>query len=196
MRTNSPRSVTTHISLIDAIARIEPKLVERVIGRAHKTLVQLGIASPRIGVCGINPHACENGLFGHGEEATKIAPAIAACRARAGVSRGLCRRIRSSSWRRAVMIRSRPIKVLGLEASVNITVGLPVIRTSVDHGTAFDPDKLPEPMGAPFRSFPARNNHSASASRSLLPLAGTEGCRGIMLGRPAPCRWGDRRSFL
>ena len=71
--------VTTHIGLIDAIARIEPGLVERVIGRAHATLVKAGIADPRIGVCGINPHAGENGLFGHGEEASKIEPAVAAC---------------------------------------------------------------------------------------------------------------------
>jgi len=98
MRTNSQRSVTTHIDLIDVIARIEPKLVELVIGRVHETLVQSGITSPRIGVCGINPHDTENGLFGHGEEATEITPAIALCRDRADVSKGLCWRIRSSSW--------------------------------------------------------------------------------------------------
>jgi 4-phospho-D-threonate 3-dehydrogenase / 4-phospho-D-erythronate 3-dehydrogenase len=56
--------------------------IERVIARAHSTLVKAGIADPRIGVCGINPHAGENGLFGRGEEATKIEPAVAACRAR------------------------------------------------------------------------------------------------------------------
>ena len=63
--------VTTHIGLIDAIERIEPGLVERVIGRAQDTLVKAGIASPKIGVCAINPHAGENGLFGRGEEADK-----------------------------------------------------------------------------------------------------------------------------
>ncbi len=56
--------VTTHIGLIDAIRKIEPGLVERVIGRAHMTLVKAGISDPRIGVCGINPHAGENGLLG------------------------------------------------------------------------------------------------------------------------------------
>ena len=60
-----------------------PALVERVIYRAHETLVRAGIANPRIGVCGINPHAGENGLFGRGEEATKIEPAVDACQAAA-----------------------------------------------------------------------------------------------------------------
>src|SRR6185437_12288951 len=74
--------VTTHIGLIDAIARIEPGLVERTIARAHSVLVKSGNADPKIGVCGINPHAGENGLFGHGEEDEKIVPAVAACRAK------------------------------------------------------------------------------------------------------------------
>ncbi len=72
--------VTTHIGLIDAIAKIEPALVERTIARAHAVLEKAGNPHPKIGVCGINPHAGENGLFGRGEEAEKIAPAIAACR--------------------------------------------------------------------------------------------------------------------
>jgi 4-hydroxy-L-threonine phosphate dehydrogenase PdxA len=74
--------VTTHIGLIDAIAKIEPGLVERVITRGHGVLVKAGIANPKIGVCAINPHAGENGLFGRGEEAEKITPAIEACRAK------------------------------------------------------------------------------------------------------------------
>ena len=74
--------VTTHIGLIDAIAKIEPGLVERTILRGHEALVRSRSASPRIGVCGINPHAGENGLFGHGEEEQKIAPAVQALQAR------------------------------------------------------------------------------------------------------------------
>src|SRR5207253_11408794 len=73
--------VTTHIGLIDAIEKIDAALVERTIRRGHATLVKAGIAQPRIGVCAINPHAGENGLFGRGEEASKIDPAVAACRA-------------------------------------------------------------------------------------------------------------------
>ncbi|OYV28073.1 MAG: 4-hydroxythreonine-4-phosphate dehydrogenase PdxA, partial [Acidocella sp. 20-61-6] len=67
--------VTTHIGLIDAIARIEPGLVERTIARGYDVLERSGVARRRIGVCAINPHAGENGLFGRGEEDEKIAPA-------------------------------------------------------------------------------------------------------------------------
>jgi 4-hydroxythreonine-4-phosphate dehydrogenase len=140
--------VTTHIGLIDAIERIEPGLVERVIGRAHATLVKAGIADPRIGVCGINPHAGENGLFGRGEEAEKIAPAVEACRAKGWRVEGplpadtlFFLAGRGDYDMVVAMYHDQghgPIKVLGLESGVNITVGLPVIRTSVDHGTAFD----------------------------------------------------------
>jgi 4-phospho-D-threonate 3-dehydrogenase / 4-phospho-D-erythronate 3-dehydrogenase len=140
--------VTTHIGLIDAIERIEPGLVERVIGRAHATLAKAGIADPRIGVCGINPHAGENGLFGRGEEAEKIAPAVAACRAKGWRVEGplpadtlFFLAGRGDYDMVVAMYHDQghgPIKVLGLESGVNITVGLPVIRTSVDHGTAFD----------------------------------------------------------
>jgi 4-phospho-D-threonate 3-dehydrogenase / 4-phospho-D-erythronate 3-dehydrogenase len=140
--------VTTHMGLLDAIERIEPSLVERVITRAHTTLVKAGIASPRIGVCGINPHAGENGLFGRGEEATKIEPAVAACQAKGWNVKGplpadtlFFLAARGDFDIVVAMYHDQghgPIKVLGLESGVNITVGLPVIRTSVDHGTAFD----------------------------------------------------------
>jgi 4-hydroxythreonine-4-phosphate dehydrogenase len=140
--------VTTHIGLIDAIARIEPGLVERVIGRAHAVLVKAGIANPRIGVCAINPHAGENGLFGRGEEAEKITPAVAACQAKGWRVEGplpadtlFFLAGRGDYDIVVAMYHDQghgPVKVLGLESGVNITVGLPVIRTSVDHGTAFD----------------------------------------------------------
>jgi 4-phospho-D-threonate 3-dehydrogenase / 4-phospho-D-erythronate 3-dehydrogenase len=140
--------VTTHMGLIDAIERIDAALVERTIGRAHATLVKSGIASPRIGVCGINPHAGENGLFGRGEEAEKIEPAIAACLRKGWNVKGplpadtlFFLAARGDYDIVVAMYHDQghgPIKVLGLEAGVNITVGLPVIRTSVDHGTAFD----------------------------------------------------------
>ncbi len=140
--------VTTHMGLIDAIERIDAGLVERTISRAQATLVKAGIASPRIGVCGINPHAGESGLFGRGEEATKIEPAIAICRQRGWNVKGplpadtlFFLAARGDYDIVVAMYHDQghgPIKVLGLEAGVNITVGLPVIRTSVDHGTAFD----------------------------------------------------------
>jgi 4-hydroxythreonine-4-phosphate dehydrogenase len=140
--------VTTHIGLIDAIAKIEPSLVERTITRGYNALRKAGIADPRIGVCGINPHAGENGLFGHGEEAEKIEPAVAACRRKGWRVEGplpadtLFFLAQRGDFDLVVAMYHDqghgPVKVLGLESGVNITVGLPVIRTSVDHGTAFD----------------------------------------------------------
>jgi len=140
--------VTTHIGLLDAIERIDAPLVERVIDRAHETLTRAGVARPRIGVCGINPHAGENGLFGRGEEAQKIEPAVKNALARGLDVKGplpadtlFYLAARGDYDIVVAMYHDQghgPIKVLGLEAGVNITVGLPVIRTSVDHGTAFD----------------------------------------------------------
>ena len=140
--------VTTHIGLIDAIARIEPGLVERTIARGHDALAKSGIANPHIGVCGINPHAGENGLFGRGEEEEKIVPAIGACRSRGWNVEGplpadtLFYRAQRGDFDLVIAMYHDqghgPVKVLGLESGVNITIGLPVVRTSVDHGTAFD----------------------------------------------------------
>ena len=80
--------VTTHIGLLDAIAKIEPGLVERVIARGHDVLVRPASPIRRSASARINPHAGENGLFGRGEEAEKITPAVEACRARGWDVRG------------------------------------------------------------------------------------------------------------
>jgi 4-phospho-D-threonate 3-dehydrogenase / 4-phospho-D-erythronate 3-dehydrogenase len=140
--------VTTHIGLLDAIEKIEPALVERTIRRGYDALVRAGMARPRIAVCAINPHAGEGGLFGRGEEETKIIPAIKAARARGIDVEGplpadtlFFRAGRGDFDLVVAMYHDQghgPVKVLGLEAGVNITVGLPFVRTSVDHGTAFD----------------------------------------------------------
>jgi 4-hydroxythreonine-4-phosphate dehydrogenase len=140
--------VTVHIGLLDAIAKIEPGLVERTIARGHDTLVKAGIDHPRIGVCGINPHAGENGLFGHREEELKIIPAVERCQARGWRVEGplpadtlFYRAARGDFDLVVAMYHDQghgPVKVMGIEAGVNITIGLPVVRTSVDHGTAFD----------------------------------------------------------
>jgi len=140
--------VTTHIGLLDAIRKIEPGLVGRTIDRGYDTLVRSGIMNPRIGVCGINPHAGENGLFGCGEEEEKIIPAVQAQRALGRAVEGplpadtlFFRAARGDFDLVVAMYHDQghgPVKVMGLEAGVNVTVGLPVIRTSVDHGTAFD----------------------------------------------------------
>jgi 4-hydroxythreonine-4-phosphate dehydrogenase len=140
--------VTTHIGLVDAVEKIDAALVERTIARGHDLLLRIGLANPRIAVCGINPHAGEGGLFGRGEEARKIDPAIASCRAKGWDVQGalpadtLFFRARRGDFDMVVAMYHDqghgPVKVLGLEAGVNVTVGLPFIRTSVDHGTAFD----------------------------------------------------------
>jgi 4-phospho-D-threonate 3-dehydrogenase / 4-phospho-D-erythronate 3-dehydrogenase len=140
--------VTTHIGLIDAIERIEPGLVERTIARGAQALRAAGIERPRIAVCAINPHAGEGGLFGRGEEAAKIEPAVAAARAAGIDAQGplpadtvFYRAARGDFDLVVAMYHDQghaPIKVLGVEHGVNVTVGLPIVRTSVDHGTAFD----------------------------------------------------------
>jgi 4-phospho-D-threonate 3-dehydrogenase / 4-phospho-D-erythronate 3-dehydrogenase len=140
--------VTTHIGLIDAVAKIEPGLVERTIRRGHDALVRAGNSSPKIGVCAINPHAGENGLFGYGEEETKIEPGVLAAKGQGIDVTGplpadtlFFLAGRGDYDLVVAMYHDQghgPVKVLGIEAGVNITVGMPVIRTSVDHGTAFD----------------------------------------------------------
>lgn len=140
--------VTTHIGLMDAVRRINPALVERTIRRGHEALIRAGIPKPKIGVCAINPHAGEGGLFGQGEEAEKIEPGVKAAQA-AGIdvtgplpADTLFFLAGRGDYDLVVAMYHDqghgPVKVLGIEAGVNITVGLPVIRTSVDHGTAFD----------------------------------------------------------
>lgn len=140
--------VTMHVGLLDAIALIEPGLVYRTIARGHAALCAAGVARPRIAVCGVNPHAGENGLFGAGEEEKKIVPAIARARAEGWEVSGphpadtLFYRARRGDFDLVVAMYHDqglgPIKVLGIDEAVNVTVGLPVIRTSVGHGTAFD----------------------------------------------------------
>jgi 4-hydroxythreonine-4-phosphate dehydrogenase len=140
--------ITTHIGLLDAIKKITPERVYTVIKLAHETLSRAGIERPHIGVCGINPHAGEHGLFGYGEEEKQIEPGVARAQAEGIYVEGplpadtlFFRAGRGDFDIVVAMYHDQghgPIKVLGLEAGVNITVGLPYIRTSVDHGTAFD----------------------------------------------------------
>lgn len=140
--------VTTHIGIIDAIKKITPKRTYDVIRLANDTLQKAGIETPKIAVCGINPHAGEGGLFGYGEEEEKIIPAVERAQKEGIHVEGplpadtLFYLANRGDYDIVVAMYHdqghSPIKVLGLEAGVNITVGLPIIRTSVDHGTAFD----------------------------------------------------------
>lgn len=140
--------VTTHVGLVDAIKLVTPERVYTVVRLANETLVRAGIGRPRIGVCGINPHAGEHGLFGYGEEERQIAPGVLRAQAEGIEVEGplpadtlFFRAGRGDFDIVVAMYHDQghgPIKLLGLESGVNITVGLPYIRTSVDHGTAFD----------------------------------------------------------
>lgn len=142
--------LTTHVGIIKAIEMINPARTYTVIKLAYDTLTRAGFKNPSIAVCGINPHAGENGLFGNGEEEEKLLPGIKKAQGEGIDASGphpadtLFFRAGRGDFDIVVACYHDqghgPIKVLGLEAGVNITVGLKggVIRTSVDHGTAFD----------------------------------------------------------
>ena len=140
--------VTIHVPLREAIEQITLASVANTIAIAHAGLQKLGIAHPRIAVAGLNPHAGEGGLMGR-EEIEIIAPAIAQARAQgidaSGPWPGDTVFMRARGFRDFDVVVAMyhdqgliPVKYLGIEQGVNITVGLPFIRTSVDHGTAFD----------------------------------------------------------
>lgn len=144
--------VSIHVSMRDALAAVTFDNVLQSLLITHQSLTALLGRAPRIGVAGLNPHAGEGGLFGT-EEQTVIAPAVAAAR-RQGLS------VSDPQPPDTVFMRARalpdrsgefdvvlamyhdqgliPVKYLGVDKGVNVTLGLPLVRTSPDHGTAFD----------------------------------------------------------
>jgi 4-hydroxythreonine-4-phosphate dehydrogenase len=138
---------TIHIALADVPRALTASSLEQTIELTASALPRFGIARPRIAVAGLNPHAGESGLFGH-EEETAIAPAIAACRGRgldvSGPFPGDTVFVRACRGEFDVVVACYhdqgliPIKLVAFGHAVNVTLGLPIIRTSVDHGTAFD----------------------------------------------------------
>lgn len=142
--------LTTHMGLIAAIESITPERTYTVVKLAYDTLTNAGFTNPRIAVCGINPHAGENGLFGNGEEEEKLMPGIEKAKSEGINVTGplpadtLFFRAGRGDFDIVVACYHdqghAPVKVMGIEDGVNITVGLKggIIRTSVDHGTAFD----------------------------------------------------------
>jgi len=140
--------VTVHVGLRAALEQLSTDLIVTVARIAAQALTaQFGIARPRLGVAGLNPHAGEGGAIGH-EEGTIIVPALERLRAdgldvtgpyppdtmftpaaRAGYDVAIC------MYHDQALI---PLKTLDIDSGVNITLGLPIIRTSPDHGTAFD----------------------------------------------------------
>jgi len=142
--------LTTHVGLIDAVARINPERTYQVIRLAQDTMARAGHPDTRIAVCGINPHAGEHGLFGHHEEEEKLIPGIDRAKAEgidvSGPWPGDTVFFRAMRGDFDVVVACYhdqghiPVKLLSIDDGVNITVGLNggILRTSVDHGTAFD----------------------------------------------------------
>ena len=139
---------TIHCALRDVPALLSPAGIAEVLGIMHADLERrFGLHAARIAVCGLNPHAGEAGRFGD-EEARVIAPAVAAARARGVAASGPF--AADSLFHRAVsgefdavlaMYHDQglgPLKTHAFGQAVNVTLGLPIVRTSVDHGTAFD----------------------------------------------------------
>ncbi len=138
--------VTTHVSLRQACDSTIDRIV-RTIELGHEAMLSLGFPQPRIAVCGLNPHAGEKGLFGE-EDAAVIVPAIAAAARRGIRAEGpvpgdtvFLKAVRGHYDLVVAMYHDQghiPMKLVDFENTVNVSLGLPIIRTSVDHGTAFD----------------------------------------------------------
>jgi 4-hydroxythreonine-4-phosphate dehydrogenase len=149
--------VSTHVSLREACDRVKKDRIVRVIGLTHEVLLKLRIAAPRIGVAGLNPHCGEGGLFGR-EDDEEILPAVNQAR-KAGLevegpipADTVFSKMRGGLYDAIVVMYHDqghiPVKLVGFQydastgtwgamAGVNVTLGLPIVRTSVDHGTAF-----------------------------------------------------------
>jgi 4-hydroxythreonine-4-phosphate dehydrogenase len=139
--------VSTHIPLMDAITSLNQPRVEEVIQLAQDSMRMILGRAPRIAVAGLNPHAGENGLFGN-QEILILRPAIANMQAKGIEVSGphapdtiFLRTLQGAYDIVVAMYHDQghiPMKLLGFDTGVNVSVGLPIIRTSVDHGTAFD----------------------------------------------------------
>jgi 4-hydroxythreonine-4-phosphate dehydrogenase len=138
--------VTTHVPLSQA-CRLELNRIVRTIELGYEAARGMGIDQPRIGVCGLNPHAGEHGLFGNEDEQV-IRPAVEAARKKGIACEGplapdttFLKAARGAYDLVVAMYHDQghiPMKLLDFEHTVNVSLGLPIIRTSVDHGTAFD----------------------------------------------------------
>src|SRR4051812_8218880 len=140
--------ISTHVPLAQAIDLVRRERFEKTIRLAHHELIRWGLENPRIAVAALNPHGAEGGLFGI-EEASEILPAVENCGVKDGInvsgpfsadtvflraSRGEFDAVIACYHDQAMI----PVKCLSFGEAVNVTLGLPFIRTSVDHGTAFD----------------------------------------------------------
>ncbi len=139
--------ITSHMSMADAIAAVEPERIAKSIRIGHDALVRLGLKRRAIAVAALNPHAGEARAFGD-EDQDKILPAIDTCRAEGIDCSGphpadtLFRRMHEGEFDLVVAMYHDqghiPVKLIAMDEGVNVTLGIPIIRTSVDHGTAYD----------------------------------------------------------
>ena len=140
--------VTTHVGYAEVPALLTQKRILEVVELCEEAMQRIRGKKPRLLCCGLNPHAGENGLFGHGEEEQIISPALDAARER-GIDiigplppdTAFLPQRRKDFDCVVCMYHDQghiPLKALAFDNAVNITLGLPFIRTSVDHGTALD----------------------------------------------------------
>jgi 4-hydroxythreonine-4-phosphate dehydrogenase len=173
---------TVHVPLGEVPRLVSRELVEATIELTARELPRFGFAKPRLALAGLNPHAGEHGLFGS-EDERELVPAVAACRAR-GIS------VDGPLPADTVFVRAMrgdfdaviacyhdqgliPVKLAAFGKAVNVTIGLPIIRTSVDHGTAFDiagkgladPGSMIEAVKLAARLTRERNGASRAKSR-------------------------------
>ena len=139
--------VTCHKSLLEAIKLITKEKIVEVTNIGHKHMLKINKTEPRIAVCGLNPHAGENGIFGS-EEINEIIPAVELLKKKGlnivgPISPDII--FREAVEKKFDLVIANyhdqghiPVKLLYFDQSVNVTLGVPFIRTSVDHGTAFD----------------------------------------------------------
>jgi len=140
--------VTVHVGLGEVAGLLTTERIGEVIDLTATAMRRLRGHEPRLVVCGLNPHAGEGGLFGQREEERIIAPAVAVARARGLAIEGplspdtaFIPTIRARTDAYVCMYHDQgliPLKALAFDSAINTTLGLPIVRTSVDHGTAFD----------------------------------------------------------
>jgi len=138
---------TVHLPLADVSRALTRELLEAIVGLTAAEMPMFGIARPRLAVAGLNPHAGEGGVLGD-EEGRVIEPAVAALRARGidveGPVPGDTVFVRATRGEFDCVVACYhdqgliPVKLAAFGRAVNVTLGLPIVRTSVDHGTAFD----------------------------------------------------------
>ncbi len=139
--------VSTHVSLAEAIKECKQQRIQETIHAGNQHLCRLGVKRPRIAVAGLNPHSGESGIFGR-EEIEQIGPAVAQSRSDGIDASGPYPAdtifLRAASGEFDLVVAQYhdqgliPVKLVAFDQAVNVSLGLPIQRTSVDHGTAFD----------------------------------------------------------